>query len=75
VRQRQDTIPVDEWALQARKVGDGAVCIIATVLGFKSKLLKIFDRGFEAEARSAADRVMARLVRDHLAVALPAGRR
>lgn len=44
VRQRHDTIPVDEWALQARKVGVGTVCITVTALGFKSRLLETLDR-------------------------------
>jgi hypothetical protein len=75
VKQRHDTIPVDEWALQARKVGVGTVCIIATALGFRSRLLEALERGFEVETGSPSDRVMARLVREHIAVALPAGRR
>jgi hypothetical protein len=68
VKQQNETIPVDEWALQARKIGVGTVCVIASALAFRSRWLETLDRGFDVENSAPAARIMARLVRDGIAV-------
>lgn len=75
VQHRHGTIPVAEWSLQARKVGVGTVCVIASALAFRSRLEDALDRGFEVEADTPAARIMRRLVRDGIAVEQRNGRR
>lgn len=75
VRRRHETIPVEEWSLQARKVEVGTVCVIASALAFRSRLEDALDRGFEVEADTPAARIMRRLVRDGIAVEQRNGRR
>jgi len=75
VRQRHDTIPVDEWVLQARKLGVGTVCLLASTLAFRNRLLDTLEHGFEVEAGTPAARIMARLVSDGVAVELRSERR
>lgn len=74
VKQRHETIPVDEWVLQARKLGVGTVCILASALAFQSRLSEMLKYGFEVEDGSPASRILARLVREGVAAKLPPGR-
>lgn len=75
VRQRHETIPVNEWVFRARKVGAPAVCVIANALAFRSHLERALEEGFDVEAGTPAARVMRRLVRDRIAVETRPGRR
>lgn len=75
VRHHHETIPVEEWSLQARKVGVGTVCVIASALPFRNRLEDALERGFEVEAESPAARIMRRLVREGIAVEQRNGRR
>ena len=75
VKQRHDAIPVDEWVFRARRVGAGTVCVIASSLALRSRLAETLDHGFEVQRGSPADRVMARLTRDGIAVAMRPSRR
>ena len=75
VKQRHETIPVDEWVFRARRLNTGSVCVMASALAFRSRLLETLGHGFEVEAGTPPARVMARLARDGSAVALRPGRR
>ncbi len=68
MKQRNETIPLDEWVFRARKLNADTVCVIASALAFRSRLEETLGRGFEVENDTPAARIMARLVRDGIAV-------
>ncbi len=68
VKQRNETIPVDEWVFRARRLNVGTTCVLASALAFRSRLEDSLGHGFEVENGTPAARILARLVRDGIAV-------
>lgn len=75
VKQKHETIPLDEWVFRARKENTGAVCVILSALLDRGRLLEQLGEGFDVEGRTPAARIMERLVRDGVAEKARLGRR
>lgn len=67
VKQPHATIPVAEWAFQARKLRFQTVCVIVTALAHRLRLMERLEGGFEVEAGTPAAKIMARLAADGIA--------
>jgi hypothetical protein len=67
VKQRHETMPIDEWVFRARKVNAQTVCVIAAELLDRGRLLARLEEGFEVERGTPAAKIMVRLVRDGVA--------
>jgi hypothetical protein len=61
VKQKHDTIPLDEWVFRARRENVGTVCVIVSAMVHRSRLLEQLSGGFDVEARTPAAKLMERL--------------
>lgn len=74
VSQRHETVPTTEWQFIARKVGVGSVCVIASALVQRERLILQLESGFDVEDGTPAARIMERLVREGVAEKARPGR-
>ena len=75
VKQRHETIPMDEWVFRARRMHAGSVCVILSALLERDRLLEQLADGFDVEKGTPAAKIMDRLVREGVAEVARPGRR
>lgn len=64
VERQNASAPVNEWVLQARKIGDrGAACVLASALLRRHRLESLLTDGFYVPPNTPADHVMRALER------------